>query len=62
MVGMRCVDCGEVRWSILPRKGERREQCPACGAQMVAERRQPGRRAARRPVERRDAAPRLKLG
>lgn len=42
MFGMRCPECGEVRWSIIARVNPDRE-CPACGAQMVDERRFPGR-------------------
>lgn len=57
MFGMRCEECGEVRWSILGR-AESRLECPACGAQMVEERRQPGRSlAGGGGGERRDAAP-----
>ena len=52
MFGRRCVDCGEVRWSILGRAGQMAE-CPACGGETVEERRHPGRRSLRR-AERRD--------
>jgi putative FmdB family regulatory protein len=45
MYGFRCDECGEVRWSILGRSEEKHIECPACGAQMVEERRRPGRRA-----------------
>jgi len=52
MFGMRCPECGEVRWSIIARPDPDTE-CPACGATMAEERRHPGRpgRVAR---ERRD--------
>jgi hypothetical protein len=67
---MRCQECGEVRWSILGR-AEEISECPACGGEMVEERRHPGRRSRAR-AERRDAPllsgkppvvpPRIKLG
>lgn len=56
MVGMRCDDCGEVRWSIFGRAQDESAECPACGAAMVAERRQPGRHVRNRIAERRDSA------
>lgn len=52
MFGLRCGECGEVRWSILGRS-EAGGECPACGAAMVEERRHPGR-FARAREERRD--------
>jgi hypothetical protein len=52
--GMRCRDCGEVRWSILGRS-ESATDCPMCGGTMVEERRHPGRHA-RALKERRDEA------
>lgn len=65
MFGLRCKECGEVRWSILGRSDERDPECPACGAQMVEERRHPGRRRtdAKAGGERRDAPtlPRVKI-
>lgn len=63
MFGLRCNECGEVRWSILGRPGERDQECPACGAQMVEERRHPGHRRANAGSERRDAPvlPRVKI-
>jgi uncharacterized OB-fold protein len=45
MFGMRCNDCGEVRWSIRTMEPGRSTTCPACGAEMVEERRYPGRKA-----------------
>ena len=56
MFGMRCMECGEVRWSILaaaehPEDG----RCDACGKPLSVERRRPGRRLVKRPgQERRD--------
>jgi hypothetical protein len=67
--GMRCKECGEVRWSILGRSDESATSCPMCGGAMVEERRHPGRRV-RALKERRDKAtavapgggPRIRLG
>jgi uncharacterized paraquat-inducible protein A len=56
MFGMRCEECGEVRWSILGRGQEKPVECPACGAEMIDERRHPGTRSTARE-ERRDAVP-----
>jgi ribosomal protein S27E len=55
MYGLRCEDCGEVRWSILGRAADG-AACPACGAPMIEERRRPGRHpaAAADDAERRD--------
>ena len=47
MFGLRCVDCGEVRWSVLGRFQDVDRTCPACGAQMREERRHPGRSTVR---------------
>jgi len=57
MFGMRCNDCGEVRWSIRTRELGLPMTCPACGAEMVEERRYPGRKSplSRFQDERRDA-------
>jgi hypothetical protein len=54
MFGMRCEECGELRWSILGRPQEQEVECPACGALMIEERRRPGRPGTR-SGERRDA-------
>ena len=54
MIGWRCEECGEVRWSLLGRDKAEHKDCPACGAAMTEERRHPGRRAARVVTERRD--------
>lgn len=61
MYGMRCEDCGEVRWSILGRPAEKDHHCPMCGALMVAERRHPGRRRKPGQEERREAPERTPL-
>ena len=55
MFGMRCEECGEVRWSILGRSDESTGSCPICGGEMVEERRHPGRHGRLRK-ERRHAA------
>ena len=58
MFGMRCDDCGEVRWSFLGRFEEVDRTCPVCGAQMSEERRHPGRSSTRwEKDERREHAP-----
>lgn len=57
MFGMRCKECGEVRWSIFARNENEPVECPACGVQMTAERRYPGGRARALDTERRDATP-----
>jgi hypothetical protein len=64
--GMRCEECGEVRWSIVAR-GPMLDDvvCPACGAAMIAERRYPGHQPAKARRERRDLVvlgPRVKPG
>jgi hypothetical protein len=71
MMGKRCRECGDVRWSIIARVVEQaaEQECPVCGGAMVPERRLPGRGGAF-GRDRRDAAPprapggmrRLKLG
>lgn len=53
MFGMRCEECGEVRWSIFGREEDKSAECPACGAEMTAERRYPGRRSGRVATEER---------
>ena len=47
MFGLRCDDCGEVRWSLFGRFEDVDRTCPGCGAQMREERRHPGRRTTR---------------
>lgn len=56
MFGMRCEECGEVRWSIFALAEKKRSECPVCGAQMTAERRHPGHHGPELPAERRDTA------
>lgn len=56
MFGMRCEQCGEVRWSIFALPEEKEPECPACGAQMTVERRHPRRRQRVLSAERRDRA------
>jgi hypothetical protein len=51
MFGLRCDECGEVRWSLLGRFEDVDRSCPACGAQMREERRHPGRSNARFELE-----------
>jgi hypothetical protein len=43
MQGLRCPECGETRWHLLPVKLAEGTPCVICGARMVAERRRPGR-------------------
>jgi hypothetical protein len=65
MFGMRCQNCGEVRWSIIDRMVDIDRTCPACGTQMADERRHPGTRRRKPGGERREAPTypsRLKLG
>lgn len=57
MFGMRCEECGEVRWSIFALPEERLSECPACGAEMTAERRHPGHHGPALIAERRDSEP-----
>lgn len=55
MDAIRCLDCGDVRWSLMGLKGKP-GQCTMCGGAMVPERRRP---ATGHPVslgERRDCA------
>jgi len=60
MEAVRCVDCGETRWSLFRGTfaSQLGEPCPACGGKTVAERRRPGRRL-RKPLvrERRGTGP-----
>ena len=54
MDAIRCLDCGDVRWSLMGLKG-RPGNCTMCGGEMVPERRRPTA-AAISPGERRDHA------
>jgi hypothetical protein len=59
MDAVRCLNCGDTRWSLSARSFERllREPCQACGGKTAVERRRPGG-ASREPlVERRDRQP-----
>jgi hypothetical protein len=56
MEAVRCLHCGETRWSLFRKAQGRKadEPCAACGGPTVVERRRPGA-APRMPfVERRD--------
>ena len=47
MRAVRCVECGETRWSLFQGTFANllAKPCPACGGETVPERRQPGTRA-----------------
>ena len=55
MEAIRCLDCGDVRWSLMGLKG-RPGRCTMCGGEMVAERRRPATGPHTTPSERRDLA------
>jgi hypothetical protein len=56
MDAVRCLQCGETRWSLFGGAAERLagEPCQACGGETVVERRRPGTRPRQPFVERRD--------
>jgi uncharacterized protein (DUF983 family) len=54
MFGLRCDECGEVRWSLFGSFDDVDRTCPACGVQMREERRHPGRSSVRVETERRE--------
>jgi hypothetical protein len=56
MDGVRCLRCGDTRWTLLAGSLERllSEPCEVCGGPVVLERRHPGGRHVMRR-ERRDA-------
>lgn len=56
MDAIRCLDCGDVRWSLMGLKG-RAGKCTMCGGEMVPERRRPAAGARLRRGERRDLFP-----
>ena len=59
MEAVRCLRCGETRWTLFRTavNHTETEPCEACGGPTVLERRRPGA-APRRPfVERRDRGP-----
>jgi len=51
--GLRCPECGETRWHLLPIKLEAGHDCVLCGTEMVPERRRPGRKRKQPGAERR---------
>jgi hypothetical protein len=55
MEAIRCLSCGETRWSLFGR-AKPGAACPSCGGATAVERRRPGTQPPRRPppVERRD--------
>ena len=55
MDAIRCLDCGDVRWSLMGLKG-RPGKCTMCGGEMVAERRRPTGGPMMSLAERRDLA------
>jgi hypothetical protein len=58
MEAVRCKECGETRWSLLPGSLEHALQAPCelCGGETVIERRRPGAGPQTLDVERRRAA------
>jgi hypothetical protein len=56
MDAVRCLNCGETRWSLFSETFERllSEPCPVCGGDTVVERRRPGTSLRRPLVERRN--------
>jgi len=58
MQAVRCIECGETRWSLFP--GTLAQSlgtpCELCGGEMVIERRRPGAGPRRLVVERRRTA------
>lgn len=55
MDAVRCTQCGETRWSLLPNGLEHalEEPCELCGGERVIERRRPGSGPPQLDVERR---------
>ena len=64
MEAVRCLRCGETRWTLRPETLARRlaSPCEACGGRVVLERRHPGAAHARLLAERRSLAPAHRLG
>jgi hypothetical protein len=58
MEAVRCTQCGETRWSLLPGSLTHALEAPCelCGGETVVERRRPGAGPATLEVERRRAA------
>jgi hypothetical protein len=63
MDAVRCLRCGDTRWTFRPESLERllAEPCEACGGPVVIERRRPGSNRAMPRVERRHADRRMFL-
>jgi len=57
MEAVRCIRCGETRWSLFSSSQAKALElpCEACGGPTVIERRHPGTGGARPPIERRSA-------
>jgi hypothetical protein len=57
MDAVRCLQCGETRWTFRPGSLARllAEPCESCGGPVVRERRKPGATRGRVRVERREA-------
>jgi hypothetical protein len=58
MDAVRCLACGDTRWTLFPGSLEHQlhEPCRVCGGRVAVERRHPGARGGKLR-ERRDAAP-----
>jgi hypothetical protein len=58
MDAVRCLSCGETRWTLFSGSLARLlgEPCPSCGGELVRERRRPGTSAPEPVIERRDRA------
>ena len=56
MDAVRCINCGETRWTLFSGSLENllAEPCQACGGKTAVERRRPGTSKRRPPVERRE--------
>lgn len=56
MYAVRCLACGETRWSLFSGSIEHvlADPCPACGGETVVERRRPGNFPREPVVERRE--------
>jgi hypothetical protein len=59
MHAVRCLECGETRWSLFSGTFEHllAEPCQVCGGETVIERRRPGTAPRRQFIERRDRGP-----
>lgn len=54
MNAIRCMECGDTRWSLFSLGSRDPGACELCGGQMTRERRRPERGARRQGAERRD--------